>query len=57
MIVAISEAAKFTFGLGIVFFVVFPLLLHGLVAFSAAQVAGEKAENEADKTGFDEPRG
>lgn len=35
-----------TFGLVVVFFVVFPALLHGLIGFAAAQALGEKRENE-----------
>jgi hypothetical protein len=38
-------AFKATFGLVIVFFVVFPLLLHGLIGFAAAQSLGEHEEN------------
>jgi hypothetical protein len=29
-----------------VFFVLFPILVQGVLAFIAAQVAGEKAEND-----------
>jgi hypothetical protein len=36
-----------TFGLVIVFFVVFPVLVQGLIAFALAQVMGERAENQA----------
>ena len=35
-----------TFGLVVVFFVVFPVLVQGLIAFAAAQGLGERAENE-----------
>jgi hypothetical protein len=35
-----------TFGLVIVFFVVFPVLVQGLIAFALAQVMGERAENQ-----------
>jgi hypothetical protein len=35
-----------TFGLVVVFFVIFPVLVQGLIAFAAAQAFGEKAENE-----------
>jgi hypothetical protein len=44
LILALSPF-KATFGLVIVFFVVFPLLLHGLIGFALAQSAGERAEN------------
>jgi hypothetical protein len=40
-------AFKATFGLVIVFFVVFPALLHGLIGFAAAQTASERRENQA----------
>lgn len=33
-------------GLAIVFFVAFPLLLHGILGFIAVQVMGEKREND-----------
>ena len=35
-----------TLGLVVVFFVVFPVLVQGILAFVAAQVLGEKAQNE-----------
>jgi hypothetical protein len=35
-----------TIGLVVVFFVGFPLLAHGLIAFAAAQGLGERRENE-----------
>jgi hypothetical protein len=38
-------AFKATFGLVVVFFVIFPLLLHGLIGFAAAQSAGEHQDN------------
>jgi Na+-transporting methylmalonyl-CoA/oxaloacetate decarboxylase gamma subunit len=43
---AASEALIMTLGIGLVFFVAFPLLVHGLLGFVAAQVIGEKRENE-----------
>ena len=36
-----------TLGLVIVFFVAFPLLLHGLIGLAAAQIMGERRENQA----------
>jgi hypothetical protein len=45
LVLALS-AAKATFGLVIVFFVVFPLLLHGLIGFSVAQSLGEREDNQ-----------
>jgi hypothetical protein len=38
-------AWKATFGLVIVFFVIFPILVQGLIAFAVAQSLGEREEN------------
>jgi hypothetical protein len=38
-------AWKATFGLVIVFFVIFPILVQGLIAFAVAQALGEREEN------------
>jgi hypothetical protein len=38
-------AWKATFGLVFVFFILFPLLVQGIIAFAIAQVMGERAEN------------
>ena len=35
-----------TFGLVVVFFVIFPVLVQGLIAFAIAVGFGERAENE-----------
>jgi uncharacterized membrane protein YqgA involved in biofilm formation len=35
-----------TFGLVVIFLVIFPVLVQGLIAFAVAQVFGERAENE-----------
>jgi hypothetical protein len=43
--VALSSVAA-TLGLVVIFFVVFPLLAQGLLAFALAQVLGERAENQ-----------
>jgi hypothetical protein len=45
MVLALSDTAA-TLGLIAVFFVLFPVLVQGLLAFIAAQVLGEKAEND-----------
>jgi hypothetical protein len=45
MVLALSATAA-TLGLIAVFFVMFPILVQGVLAFIAAQVAGEKAEND-----------
>ena len=45
MLVALSPFDA-TFGLVIVFFVAFPVLIQGLIAFAAAQALGEKADND-----------
>jgi hypothetical protein len=39
------SAVSATLGLVVVFFVVFPALAHGLIAFTIAQVLGEREEN------------
>jgi hypothetical protein len=39
-------ATKATIGLVVVFFVLFPVLAQGLIAFAAAQALGERAENQ-----------
>jgi hypothetical protein len=46
MVVALSSTAA-TLGLVGVFFVLFPILVQGLIAFAVAQVIGEKGENDA----------
>ena len=43
--VALSSVAA-TLGLVVVFFVVFPVLVQGLIAFAVAQVLGERSENQ-----------
>jgi uncharacterized membrane protein YqgA involved in biofilm formation len=35
-----------TFGLVVVFFIIFPVLVQGLIAFAAAQAFGERGDNE-----------
>jgi hypothetical protein len=35
-----------TFGLVVVFFVIFPVLAQGLIAFAIAQALGERADNQ-----------
>jgi hypothetical protein len=44
LVIALS-AFKATFGLVVVFFVIFPVLLHGLIGFALAQSAGEHHDN------------
>jgi len=45
MVIAMS-ALSATLGLVFVFFVLFPVLVQGLIAFAVAQVLGERAENQ-----------
>lgn len=45
MVLALT-AFKATAGLVVVFFVVFPLIVQGLIGFALAQIAGERAENQ-----------
>jgi hypothetical protein len=40
------SAVSATLGLVVVFFVVFPALAHGLIAFIVAQVLGEREQNQ-----------
>jgi hypothetical protein len=46
MVIALS-AFTATIGLVVVFFVIFPVLVQGLIAFALAQIFGERAENQA----------
>ena len=48
-VLASSPSWEATLGLVGVFFVLFPLLAHGLIGFAVAQVLGERQENEAYK--------
>lgn len=45
MVLGLSAWAA-TFGLVLVFFVIFPVLVQGLIAFAAAQAFGEREDNE-----------
>jgi hypothetical protein len=45
MVLGLSAWAA-SFGLVVVFFIIFPALVQGLIAFAAAQALGERAENE-----------
>ncbi len=42
-----------TIGIVGVFFVAFPLLVHGLVGYIAAQIMGERQQNQAIARGED----
>jgi hypothetical protein len=55
-ILALSEAAWFTIALVGVFFVLFPLLAHGLIAFAAVVAVGEKAENRRTDGNWRRPK-
>ncbi len=46
MVLAVSNAVKVDFGLIGVFFVLFPVIAQGLIAFAAAQAVVEKREND-----------
>jgi hypothetical protein len=43
---AISIALRDTLGLILIFFVIFPLIAQGLIAFAVAQGLGERAANQ-----------
>jgi hypothetical protein len=45
-ILAMSYAAKMTIGLAFTFFVLMPLLAHGLLGFAGVVARGEKDANE-----------
>ena len=45
MVLALGSVAA-TLGLVVVFFVIFPVLVQGLIAFAVAQVIGERGENQ-----------
>jgi hypothetical protein len=45
MVLGLSAWAA-TFGLIVVFFIIFPVLVQGLIAFAVAQGLGERAENQ-----------
>ena len=45
MVLGLSALAA-TLGLVVIFFVIFPVLVQGLIAFAIAQVMGERAENQ-----------
>jgi hypothetical protein len=49
-VLALSSTAA-TLGLVGTFFVLFPILAQGLIAFAIAQVLGEHAENQAYAAG------
>jgi hypothetical protein len=42
-----------TFGIVGVFFIAFPLLVHGLVGYIAAQIIGERQQNQSLARGED----
>jgi hypothetical protein len=45
-VIAMSHALRDTLGLVGIFFILFPLIAQGLIAFAVAQSLGERAENE-----------
>jgi hypothetical protein len=49
------SALQATLGLVVIFFVVFPALAHGLIAFTVAQVLGEREENREFTAGVKQP--
>jgi hypothetical protein len=54
MILALT-ATKATIGLVIVFFVIFPALAQGVIAFAIAQVLGERKQNQDYAAGHRPP--
>jgi hypothetical protein len=53
-VLALSLAWKNTLGLGIVFFVAFPALAHGLLVYAGAQIASEREQNRRYREGLDD---
>jgi hypothetical protein len=49
-VLALSDVSA-TVGIILIFGVLFPVLVQGLLGFIAAQVMGEKRQNEAYRTG------
>lgn len=47
MVLALSNAMKVDIGLIGVFFVLFPIIVQGLIAYAAAQALAEKRDNDA----------
>ena len=47
MVIALGSVRGHARALVVVFFVIFPVLVQGLIAFAVAQVFGERAENQA----------
>ena len=45
MVLALTDVSA-TLGLVVIFFVIFPILAMGLIAFAIAQVFGERAGNQ-----------
>ena len=46
LVLAVSQAFKVTAALVFIFFILFPVLAQGLIAFAAAQAIGERGENK-----------
>jgi len=46
MVLAASTATQMTIALVVVFFVVFPVIAQGLIAYAIAQTLGERRSNE-----------
>ena len=47
MLMALSEAWTFSIGLIVIFGVIFPALMTGLIVFAVAQAIGERQQNQA----------
>jgi len=50
-LVALSEAWSFSLALILIFGVIFPALVTGLIAFAVAQVLAERRENNERRAG------
>ena len=45
-LVLAQSASTATIGIVVIFLVLFPVLVQGIIGFIAAQIAGERAENQ-----------
>jgi hypothetical protein len=56
MLSVLADAAtRSTIALIVIFFVIFPVLLHGLIGLAVGQVMGERQDNLKFNRGEDDP--
>ena len=49
LVLALSDAAEYTITAVLLWFVIFPVFVTGLIAFAIAGVIRERSENEAER--------